>query len=977
MSDFSFLAFARELDRMQRLKPGHGNGGVSTQRKAAVHAMLNVDRSAHGLVLMSLLLPHLDQRVLQIKDKVLARIYADVLGIEGTAAASRLSDWRNPAYTTAAALDPSALRTPDFAQALYSVVRDRISSSTHVGKPLSIHQVNDKINELVAAESIMERKSIVAYFVAHMTPTEHKWLARIILKEMKMGMTEKTVFDAWHPEAQDLFNITSSLVRVATDLLDPDASVISSSSVSLNFPFKPMLAKSVKSLDSVEKLRQGRPFWIETKLDGERMQLHKSGSNYKWFSRNAKDYTSLYGAFRDEKLAQYIHGAFVRNTENCILDGEMMSYNVSTGVFESFGSLKTAANLFNVEGDRATSKPVYMVFDILMYNDKSLLTSPLRDRYKLLGMVLAPKKGCIEILDHIEGSTTDDVVRALDASMLRREEGIVVKDPDSDYLLNDRSGDWLKVKPDYIDSLGDDLDLVLIGGFFGSGYRAGKLSHFMCAIVDDSSPPGEPRYVSFCKFGSGYKEDQIEEISHESAGHWQAYDHQNPPTWFVHMAASKEKPNMILHPSHSRVVTVKAAEIVESTQYSAGYTLRFPRFVCMRPDKSTMATDGSGATTRSQLMEIIQRNAGRMQSRRFVEGDDANRKKDTTPRKSNAGRSAPVLEDVYRVVKIDREINMQADGIFKDLEVCVIPGAVVNVDGLCLKHDLEREILKYGGSCVQNPRDTTSFVIADRPILKVANLMKEKIDKRTGRPERLFDIVKSDWILGCIDGKERLPLEPRYMLFSTEKTKRHFKTVNDKFGDSFTRDVTVESLEQLFENIPAHSLIGSRTKRANPIDAIESRKKQLVSIAEIEAKLGLDLEAHDGNRLRNMCAFLDIHSLVPISPLMLKGWPDDVPDGVVVMTEEQAFEMPTCNHYNSLTLLGPEIMCRGGQITDVFGPWTTHIVLGTAEVDLPLRDQQEETAREQFFLQLLLHYPGRHTQRPNIVNSRWMKDRMD
>ncbi|KAJ3355211.1 DNA ligase (ATP) [Entophlyctis luteolus] len=917
---------------MQRLKPGHGNGGVSTQRKAAVHAMLNVDRSAHGLVLMSLLLPHLDQRVLQIKDKVLARIYADVLGIEGTAAASRLSDWRNPAYTTAAALDPSALRTPDFAQALYSVVRDRISSSTHVGKPLSIHQVNDKINELVAAESIMERKSIVAYFVAHMTPTEHKWLARIILKEMKMGMTEKT--EVSMQEAQDLFNITSSLVRVATDLLDPDASVI-----------------------SVEKLRQG--------------------SNYKWFSRNAKDYTSLYGAFRDEKLAQYIHGAFVRNTENCILDGEMMSYNVSTGVFESFGSLKTAANLFNVEGDRATSKPVYMVFDILMYNDKSLLTSPLRDRYKLLGMVLAPKKGCIEILDHIEGSTTDDVVRALDASMLRREEGIVVKDPDSDYLLNDRSGDWLKVKPDYIDSLGDDLDLVLIGGFFGSGYRAGKLSHFMCAIVDDSSPPGEPRYVSFCKFGSGYKEDQIEEISHESAGHWQAYDHQNPPTWFVHMAASKEKPNMILHPSHSRVVTVKAAEIVESTQYSAGYTLRFPRFVCMRPDKSTMATDGSGATTRSQLMEIIQRNAGRMQSRRFVEGDDANRKKDTTPRKSNAGRSAPVLEDVYRVVKIDREINMQADGIFKDLEVCVIPGAVVNVDGLCLKHDLEREILKYGGSCVQNPRDTTSFVIADRPILKVANLMKEKIDKRTGRPERLFDIVKSDWILGCIDGKERLPLEPRYMLFSTEKTKRHFKTVNDKFGDSFTRDVTVESLEQLFENIPAHSLIGSRTKRANPIDAIESRKKQLVSIAEIEAKLGLDLEAHDGNRLRNMCAFLDIHSLVPISPLMLKGWPDDVPDGVVVMTEEQAFEMPTCNHYNSLTLLGPEIMCRGGQITDVFGPWTTHIVLGTAEVDLPLRDQQEETAREQFFLQLLLHYPGRHTQRPNIVNSRWMKDRMD
>ncbi|KAJ3026431.1 UNVERIFIED_CONTAM: DNA ligase (ATP) [Siphonaria sp. JEL0065] len=909
----TFASFCKVLDQIQRTK-GHGN------KKKIVGGLL-MDRK-NALVVLSLLLPHLDQRVLNIKEKVLARLYATALGIEGTADAARLLDWRNPAHGTAAA---------DFAATLFSVVRDRIGAVNAAQSSIDLAHIDNNINGLVAAESILDRTRVVQSWIQTMSPIEHKWLARIILKEMKLGITEKTIFDSWHPEAQDLYNISSSLSRVATELADLSVSILSSSSVSLNFPFKPMLSKSVKSLNEVEKVRDGKTFWIETKLDGERMQLHKS-------------------------------------------DGEMMSYNVATGLFESFGALKTAANLFNTEGESAASKPVYIVFDILQYNGKSLLDSPLRDRYKLLNSVLKEKKLKLEILQHAEGVSTDDVVKALDASMVKHEEGIVIKNPDSSYLLNDRGGQWLKVKPDYIDSLGDDLDLVLVGGFYGTGRRGGKLSHFMCAVLDDSSSPSDRKYITFCKFGSGYTLSQIEEIAHENSGHWQSYDHTHPPPWFVHPHNSKEKPDMILHPSHSRIVTVKAAEVVESTQYGVGWTLRFPRFVCVRTDKGV-----EDSLTKVGLEEYVVRNKGRMQSRRF--GDDAERggkgKKDS-PKKGGAARSVAVVGAEYQAVKLEATEKVAADQVLKGVEVCVIPGSVLSESGDCLKHKLEREILVHGGTCVQNPKlEKTTCVIADKSVVKVANLMREG----------MFDIVKTMWILDSIEAKERLPLEPRYMLFTAKETRRNFKKVNDRFGDSYSRDATVLGLDELFATMNGYMPMKSLQKRKSIQEQIESRHKQLKTLSDYETKFQLDVEPTEGRVFRNVCVYLDITETVILSSLMLGNTdPDDV-DGVLVVDDQVEADVEDIvttliksteeKDYNSVSMLEAEIRCRGGQVANVLGPWTTHIVLAAPNSDYPVKSVEEQKQREDYFLQLLLYYPDRHTRRPNIVNTRWVKDKME
>jgi len=108
-----------------------------------------------------------------------------------------------------------------------------------------------------------------------------------------------------------------------------------------------------------------KTFWIEEKLDGERIQLHKRGREFRFFSRKAKDYTYLYGSSFDDtqsSLTRHLKDAFAKGCEeyysprlpylayfvflSCfrvILDGEMIAWDPVSEAVIPFGNLKTAA----------------------------------------------------------------------------------------------------------------------------------------------------------------------------------------------------------------------------------------------------------------------------------------------------------------------------------------------------------------------------------------------------------------------------------------------------------------------------------------------------------------------------------------------------------------------------------------------------------------------------------------------------------
>lgn len=181
-----------------------------------------------------------------------------------------------------------------------------------------------------------------------MNAMEMTWLIRIILRVMKVGATDRSFFALWHPDAIALFNVSSNLRKVAWELADPDFRMTDSDKdITIMQAFQPQLANfTKKDLRQIIRAMEGNPFFIEQKLDGERMQLHMKNGEYKFLSRKAKDYTYLYGssiADPNGSLTRHLGQAFLETVDSIILDGEMVTWNIELDAMVPFGTLKSAA----------------------------------------------------------------------------------------------------------------------------------------------------------------------------------------------------------------------------------------------------------------------------------------------------------------------------------------------------------------------------------------------------------------------------------------------------------------------------------------------------------------------------------------------------------------------------------------------------------------------------------------------------------
>jgi DNA ligase-4 len=120
----------------------------------------------------------------------------------------------------------------------------------------------------------------------------------------------------------------------------------------------------------------------------------------------------------------------------------------------------------------------FQVFDVLLLNGNSLINETLETRSQILRQVFSEKATFLEILSTKVGSTVSDLEKSLFEALESGEEGLMVKDPHSFYDPGSRKN-WYKVKPDYFDSLCDDLDVVLVGAYFGEGRAGGIFSSFV------------------------------------------------------------------------------------------------------------------------------------------------------------------------------------------------------------------------------------------------------------------------------------------------------------------------------------------------------------------------------------------------------------------------------------------------------------------------------------------------------------------
>ena len=138
-------------------------------------------------------------------------------------------------------------------------------------------------------------------------------------------------------------------------------------------PVQPMLAQACKSVDQAfAKCPNG--VFSEIKYDGERVQLHKSGSEFKYFSRNLKPVM----AHKVKHFDEHIPKAFPSGT-SLILDAEVLMLDVNTNQPLPFGTLGR-----HKSAGFKDAVPCLFVFDILFYNGQSWMNKPLRERRELL-----------------------------------------------------------------------------------------------------------------------------------------------------------------------------------------------------------------------------------------------------------------------------------------------------------------------------------------------------------------------------------------------------------------------------------------------------------------------------------------------------------------------------------------------------------------------------------------------------------------
>ncbi|KAF5196292.1 Dna ligase [Thalictrum thalictroides] len=349
---------------------------------------------------------------------------------------------------------------------------------------------------------------------------------------------------------------------------------------SLGVPIGPMLAKPTKGVSEILDKFQDMEFTCEYKYDGERAQIHyMEDGSVEIYSRNAERNTGKYPDVVD--AAARFKKASVRSF---VLDCEVVAYDREKLKILPFQVLSTRARKGVIMSDITVKVCIY-AFDILYLNGQSLLQEQLKVRRELLYNSFEEVPAEFQFATAITSNDLEEIQKFLDAAVNSGCEGLIIKtlNGDATYEPSKRSLNWLKLKKDYMDSVGDSLDLVPIAAFHGRGKRTGVYGAFLLACYDDKNE----EYQSICKIGTGFSEAMLEERSSslrakvvpKPRSYYRYAETMNPDVWFEPTEVWEVKAaDLSISPVHRA-----ASGIVDPNK---GISLRFPRLIRVREDKN-------------------------------------------------------------------------------------------------------------------------------------------------------------------------------------------------------------------------------------------------------------------------------------------------------------------------------------------------------------------------------------------------------
>jgi len=386
------------------------------------------------------------------------------------------------------------------------------TQTTFTAEKITVERVYEtlfKIANLEGKGSQDLKMKYISSLLNDATPLEAKFVLNILLSTLRLGIAENTVMDAlaigftgkkeYRKQIEDAYNVSSDLGKVSEVIASEGLDGIKKFQISLFSPIRPMLADRIKSEEEAIK-KMPTEFAAEYKLDGERVQIHKQADKIILFSRSLENITKYY-----PDIVENIGNSL--DVNEGIFEAEIVAINENTGEFLPFQELMHRRRKHKLK-EAVLQYPITVnFFDVLYFDKKNCLDLKYSERRKILEssvnvnnfaklVPMAIVKNENQIEDFLENSINSGC------------EGLMLKILDAGYRAGIRGGNWLKLKREYRNELGDSLDLVVIGAYFGKGRRTGKYGTLLLATYN----PEKDNFPSICKVGTGFTDESLDQL---------------------------------------------------------------------------------------------------------------------------------------------------------------------------------------------------------------------------------------------------------------------------------------------------------------------------------------------------------------------------------------------------------------------------------------------------------------------------------
>jgi len=474
----------------------------------------------------------------------------------------------------------------------------RRSQAALTTETLTVGKVYDNLKGIATTTGTgsQDRKlRLLAELLTDARPNEAKYIARIVVGKMRLGVADMTIVDALaatfttkdqRDRVERAYNVSSDLGDVARVLANERLEGLDGIHLKLFRPIRAMLAERLETLEEIfEHLGECA---LEYKYDGLRVQAHVSKDRIELFSRRLEHITGQF-----PEIVEGLRRAL--QAKEAIVEGEAVPVDPNTGEFLPFQEVSRRRGRKTDVDRMAKDFPVTLfVFDCLLKDGQDLTTRGYRDRRAMLDTVVKPtetvRMATIKITADVKVAE-----RFFDEALQIGCEGLMAKALDSTYDAGARGFQWIKFKKEYSAELSDTIDLVIVGAFAGRGRRAGTYGALLMAAYDAEADV----FRTTCKLGTGFDDETLFALPDRM----KSIRRERKPA----RVDSKLQPDVWFDPR--LVLEVRGAELTvspvhtaaqDSVRPGAGLAIRFPRFTGRwRDDKAP-----EDATTVKELLEM-------------------------------------------------------------------------------------------------------------------------------------------------------------------------------------------------------------------------------------------------------------------------------------------------------------------------------------------------------------------------------------